>query len=151
MDISMNPKRKNALETTEILLDNETSEIVSPRLFGTNIEHTRSCIFQGLSAQLLRNRKFAARPTENTGSAREWYRIGDTALLVPDKPYTCHHEYYHMRRKDECNSQRVVNAYDGTVCGLGQHELFIQKNVCYHFRMIVKTSQPVDVSVTQIL
>ena len=32
---------------------------ISPFLFGHNLEHTRRAMWQGLSAQLLANRKFA--------------------------------------------------------------------------------------------
>ena len=32
---------------------------ISPLWFGHNLEHTRSCVSQGLSAQLVHNRKFA--------------------------------------------------------------------------------------------
>ena len=38
-----------------IELDDRQQGAVSPRLFGTNIEHTRACVYKGLSAQLLRN------------------------------------------------------------------------------------------------
>src|SRR5271166_5627884 len=33
--------------------------VISPLLFGHNLEHTRHSVWQGLSAQLLANRKFA--------------------------------------------------------------------------------------------
>ena len=119
-----------------------TGEIVSPRMMGTNIEHTRSCICQGLSAQMLRNRKFAGKPVATSGHAREWYPIGEKTLFVFDEPYTRHHEMYHMKRAHECNAQRVVNAYGGSLCGIGQHELHIQEGRKYCFRMDAKTSKP---------
>ncbi|MBE0653230.1 MAG: hypothetical protein IH594_05505, partial [Bacteroidales bacterium] len=34
--------------------------MISPNLFGHNLEHTRKGIWQGISAQMIANRKFAA-------------------------------------------------------------------------------------------
>ena len=54
-----------------------SSAIVSPFLFGENLEHTRSDVFMGLSAQLLRNRKFAGKPMACSGHSMEWYPVGE--------------------------------------------------------------------------
>ena len=45
-------------------LDQTGDGVVSSDLFGCNLEHTRADIFKGLSAQMLRNRKFAGRQSE---------------------------------------------------------------------------------------
>jgi len=45
-----------------VALDYTASQAVSPLLFGDNLEHTRGCIYGGLSAELLRNRKFVGKP-----------------------------------------------------------------------------------------
>ena len=131
---------------TEILLLETCTQTVSPMLFGANIEHTRSCVYKGLSAQMLRNRKFTGKPAAGSGHAAEWYPIGEKTLFVFDMPYTRHHENYHMKRNSECNSQRIVNAYEGSLCGLGQHELFLQDGWGYQLRVVAKASKPVQLT-----
>ncbi len=126
----------------------ESPIIVSPLLFGTNMEHTRSCIYEGLSAQMLKNRKFVGKPSACSGHASQWYPIGERALFLFDKAYTRHHRQYHMTRKHECNAQRIVNLYEGCVCGIGQHEVSVQRDEPYQFRMVAKASQPVTVTVS---
>ncbi len=130
---------ENALQ---IVLDDRQQGAVSPRLFGTNIEHTRACVYKGLSAQLLRNRKFAGKPTFRTGQACEWYPIGERAFLGFDEPYTRHHEMYHMRRANETQSQRIMNPWPGENCGIGQHELSLRAGETYEFRIVAKTDAP---------
>ncbi|MBR5546535.1 MAG: hypothetical protein IKU70_06100 [Clostridia bacterium] len=137
---------KRMMESLEITFQEPEWKPVSPMMFGTNIEHTRSCIYQGLSAQMLRNRKFAGKPAATSGHAMEWYPIGEKALFVFDEPYTRHHELYHMKRSHERNAQRVVNIYPGQVCGIGQHELVVQAGQVYQFRMAVRTSAPVVIT-----
>ena len=61
----------------------EPGELMVPAyLFGSNLEHTRSCIHNGLSAQMLRNRKLAGKPTACRGCAMEWFPIGDRKSVV---------------------------------------------------------------------
>ena len=130
-----------------IEFDRNGQGCVSPLLFGTNIEHTRSCVYKGLSSQMLRNRKFAGKPTFRTGQANEWYSIGENPYIGFDEPYTRHHELYHMRRANEMFSQRIMNASEGAVCGIGQHELSIAKGMSYAFRIVAKTDAPLTLSV----
>ena len=63
-----------------ITIDTGYTEPLSERIFGHNLEHTRSAVNGGLSAQMLRNRKFAGKPSP-TGVAAEWESIGDRAVL----------------------------------------------------------------------
>ena len=49
--------------------------IILPLLFGHNLEHTRGCIWRGLSAQMLVNRKFAGLPGPD-GVLHGWYPVG---------------------------------------------------------------------------
>ena len=118
--------------------------VISPCLFGSNLEHTRSCIYQGLSAQLLRNRKFVGRPSV-TGCALEWFPIGRQAffLLSVGDTYTRHAERgYHMKRAMECNAQWVRNHLAGQAAGLGQHGLFVQADRTYQAAAVVKAVAP---------
>ena len=128
--------------------DFASEETVSPLLFGTNLEHTRSCLYKGLSAQMLRNRKFAGKPVFLGGYAKEWYPIGEDALFVFDESYTRHHEIYRMQRSNERNSQRVVNAVPGNKCGIGQHEIALEKGKSYVFAAVAKVSAPAELDIS---
>ena len=96
-------------------------------LFGSNLEHTRSCLHTGLSAQMLRNRKFAGKPLACSGCAMEWYPVGERAVFTFDTPYTRHGEGYRMNRILECKSLRILNPCPGERAGLGQHGLDLQQ------------------------
>ena len=122
--------------------------VVSPYLFGENLEHTRSNVFMGLSAQMLRNRKFAGKPMSCSGHSMEWYPIGDKPFFSHCEPYTRHlAEFYHMKRNHECNGQRIVNVYGGE-SGIGQHELHIQKGKEYEFRIVAKSTGEIDIRIS---
>ena len=61
---------------------NKMGTYVSPYWFGTNLEHTRADVNSGLSAQMLRNRKFAGKPMPGLGHASEWYPIGNKTFFL---------------------------------------------------------------------
>ena len=134
-------------EKIDIRFHEPSEKTVSPLLFGTNLEHTRSCVYKGLSAQMLRNRKFAGKPTYLSGHAHEWYPIGEKTLFVFAEPYTRHSELYHMSRANEMHSQRIVNACAGRLSGLGQHELCLKSGVEYEFRIVAKTSEALTLKI----
>ena len=121
----------------------KTAGEISPLWFGHNLEHTRSCLWQGLSAQLVRNRKFAGFPGRHC-VARHWHRVGSRGCLyLPEmasepfdgKPsmegetYTAHFDpaiketsrwgYAAMQR------QRMQNVRQGATCGIGQRGIFL--------------------------
>ena len=54
---------------------------LSPFVFGHNLEHTRAAVNGGLSAQMIRNRKFAGKPSRNEGVCAEWSGIGEKTLF----------------------------------------------------------------------
>ena len=56
-------------------IDVSVKEDFSPYIFGHNLEHTRSAIHNGLSAQMLQNRKFAGKPAANLGVCAHWFPI----------------------------------------------------------------------------
>ena len=122
--------------------------LVSPYLFGSNLEHTRSCLYTGLSAQMLRNRKFTGKPTACQGCALEWYPIGERGIFTFDEPYTRHGEGYHMKRTMECNSLSVFCPVPGETVGLGQHGIAISENKEYLFAAVVKSRTGADLSVS---
>ena len=49
------------------VIDVKVTEDYSPYIFGHNLEHTRAAVNGGLSAQMLKNRKFAGKPQPNMG------------------------------------------------------------------------------------
>ena len=122
---------------------------VSPLLFGHNLEHTRNCIHHGLSAQILRNRKFANRAQTN-GAPMEWYRIGPSSVysLINDfEPYVRHFDpKIRARRKDELHVLRLENA-KGVRGGVGQEKIALQEGAKYEFRIAVRSVSRVNLNV----
>ena len=124
---------------------------VSSDLFGCNLEHTRADIYTGLSAQMLRNRKFAGKPTACCGTAAEWYPIGEHGVFhLNYDAYTRHADGYHMKRNFERNSVSVFAPCTQEKTGIGQHELSVTGGKPYDFAIVVKTegSVKLEVSVT---
>lgn len=141
---------REAAQATPLTLQRKAPEdlLVSPYLFGSNLEHTRSCLYTGLSAQMVRNRKFAGKPTACEGCAMEWFPLGKRAVFALDEPYTRHGEGYHMKRNTECNSVSIFNPFQGETAGLGQHGVAISQGQPYLFGMVVKTQNPVEFAVS---
>ena len=131
-----------------VLKPRETGGIsVSADLFGCNLEHTRADIYKGLSAQMLRNRKFAGKPTACCGTAAEWYPIGEHGVFhLSYDAYTRHADGYHMHRNFERNSISVF-APGGQDAGIGQHEISVTAGRHYDFAVVVRTHGPVKLSV----
>lgn len=141
---------REAAQATPLSLQRKAPEdlLVSPYLFGSNLEHTRSCLYTGLSAQMVRNRKFAGKPTACEGCAMEWFPLGKRAVFALDEPYTRHGEGYHMKRTTECNSVSTFNPFQGETAGMGQHGIAISQGQPYLFGMVVKTQNPVEFAVS---
>ena len=128
--------------------DGRTGQAVSPFLFGENLEHTRADVFMGLSAQMLRNRKFAGKPLTGIGCSMEWYPIGEQVFFAHCEAYTRHHpELYHMRRAHERNAQRIVNL-EGGQAGIGQHELPVAAHAAYEFRLVARAPEAIELQVS---
>lgn len=124
---------------------------VSPLLFGTNLEHSRSDIQFGLCAQMLRNRKFAGKPSAVRGCAAGWEPVGERAffsLTAPGDAYTRHDpEHYHMRRQSERHALKTVNAAAGEPCGIKQGGLSVRAGEAYDFAVALRCSSPVSLRV----
>ena len=121
---------------------------ISPLWFGHNLEHTRSCVWQGLSAQLVRNRKFAGLPQQHSGVAQDWYRIGPPecwhllelggsswSLGHVGEPYTAHFDPDLPTRHNTRQRQRMEMFRDGVPCGIGQSGLYLQAGKGYEGRV----------------
>ena len=127
------------------------SYYVSPLLFGNNLEHTRTAVSGGISAQILRNRKFVGFQSQPYGVAEEWYRIGEKSYCCfsQKKAYTRHlKEYYHMSRRFERNSQSVRCFEDGELSGIGQKEISIKAGIEYDVAVVVRASDDVSLTVS---
>ena len=118
---------------TPIILDaGDPGMVISPLLFGCNLEYTRYGMWKGLNAQLLANRSFAAKAGNKAapqGLAAHWYGIGqppvsfalDTAVVYTGK-----------------QSQCVRTAAQGTSGGIGQRDLAIEAGTKYEVRLQLK-------------
>lgn len=133
----------------------DTAQSVSPLLFGDNLEHTRGCVNSGISAEILRNRKFVGKPGRY-GCAHEWYAVtknhtilfgSDSGHLSFGAPYTRHYEGYKMRRSHERNAQYITNYTPGPA-GFGQKDLYLSADTDYRFTIAVKASVETVVTVT---
>ncbi len=131
-----------------IRIDVGDTAALSPYIFGHNLEHTRAAVGGGLSAQMLRNRKFCGKPSP-CGIAAEWEGIGDRAFFRPggENPesgerYTRHIGCEAMHRMNELTSMSVQNVHGG-VCGLRQTGLRIEGGRAYELRIAAKSRLPV--------
>ena len=138
-----------------LYIDLKTTSTVSPHLFGHNLEHTRASIMDGLSAQMIRNRKFAGAAARN-GVALDWEGIGECVYFANEhrlpgsnanEAYVCHYAHNGMWRRNECQSQMIQNPIPNQVSGIRQKDLFLQKDRSYPFAVVVKVQQPLDVRV----
>ena len=83
-----------------------------PHLFGHNLEHTRASIMDGLSAQMIRNRKFVRQLEERNGVALDWEGIGECVYFANEhrlswqqrkrSSMVCHYAHNGMWRRNEC-------------------------------------------------
>ena len=115
------------------------NERILPLLFGQNLEHTRSCIYGGLSAQLIRNRKFAGKPSRD-GIAAEWQAFGKTAVYeLLTESYTRHLGASAMPRRNELSSQCIQNLGSDTISGIQQSGLSLIADKYYLFRAAMRS------------
>lgn len=124
-----------------------SGKTVSPLLFGNNLEHTRKSIYGGLSAELIKNRKFCGKPLQS-GRAAEWYGIGERVYYSFTNPYTKHIEPEKMRRMNEGWAQSVYNIYNMPDCGIGQHRIYIGQGKGYTFELVAKAAQDTQLNVS---
>jgi len=121
---------------------------ISPLWFGHNIEHTRSCVWRGLSAQMLRNRKFAGKPEQLTGQAMGWYPIGiESALFVVDGDgYVRRQDPNTRGRWNEVQHQRIYGYREGVRYGIGQDSLPLRAGERYEVRVVLRSPRAMDVA-----
>ena len=127
-----------------IRIDTQNASELSPYVFGHNLEHTRAAVNGGISAQMLKNRKFAGKPAKNSGVADGWRGIGERAFfqLGGRGSYTRHIGCEKMRRGNELQAQSVQNLSGGP-CGIAQDGLYIRAGEKYEVRVVTKSPVPV--------
>lgn len=144
----------------------QTAGEISPLWFGHNLEHTRSCMWRGLSAQLLRNRKFAGMPQQRTGVSQDWYRIGPPQAwhlveLPPNQwdtgtngeTYTRHYDasaaaQERAARLHACGRQRIQTFQPGAPAGIGQDSIHLIAARHYEGRVALRADRPLQATVT---
>jgi hypothetical protein len=71
------------IQTVKLTIDAKNqSTVISLLLFGHNLEHTRKAIWQGISAEMINNRKFAA---VDGKQPMGWYTLSGTGVSIDDK------------------------------------------------------------------
>ncbi len=146
------PARADGVERGPVPLVLDVSRagpVISPLLFGANLEYTRYAMWKGLNAQLLANRSFAATSAKRSdsvkagregaaeGLAAHWYGIGklpvsfalDTAEIYTGK-----------------QSQRIRVPAKGVSGGIGQRDIAVQAGTEYEVRVELKADAPVTVA-----
>jgi len=100
--------------------------VISPLLFGHNLEHTRRGIWQGISAEMLANRKFAA---VDGGLPMRWNTLAGSGVSVDDQAT---YAGKHSVRLDNTNA---------SACGIFQQQewLTFRKGTKYAFRIWTKS------------
>ncbi|MBR4172215.1 MAG: hypothetical protein IKR48_11245 [Kiritimatiellae bacterium] len=114
------------------------AEPIPAFILGQNLEHTRSAVQGGLSAQLVRNRKFAGK-SDRRGVALMWETYGSHALY--DHSNICctrHAAKSGMPRQNERHSQIIGGLVEGGEAGICQHGIGIRGGVAHTFKAVVR-------------
>ena len=121
----------------------------SPYIFGHNLEHTRSAIMGGISAQMLRNRKFAGKSMANVGLSTRWSPVGERVLYMKSNAdaYTRHICLPNMRRVNEIGCQIIQNLAPGQAAGMEQGGLALAEGRKYELRTVTRVSAPLSLRV----
>lgn len=119
---------------------------VPAELFGQNIEHTRSAVQGGLSAELVRNRKFAGKPSP-VGVAAMWEACGAKAVYqMPDYGCTRHAAKSKMFRMNEIHSQLIGSLDEAGEAGIVQRGIGLRGGVSHTFRIRASSLHDEDVT-----
>lgn len=125
------------MSTTLAIDPNTHAATISSLLFGHNLEHTRRAVWQGLSAELLANRKFCGEPGHQ-GVATQWYAIGsDTVQFRLESSLSAYtrHEGVDLASRATCDfsvqQQKIQNCRAGQKCGIGQADVALIADTAY--------------------
>ncbi len=133
----------NPLAAQKIDLGKVTDIKIEETLFGHNLEHTRSAVYQGLSAQLLRNRKFAGKPAAHFGEPAEWYRVGAANAYITVEPHGAYvkhigNTWKNFNNSNEINSVVIQNPQPNQKAGIGQKGLALKGGAAYTAKFIAR-------------
>ena len=120
----------------------EAAKPVPRELFGQNLEHTRGAVEGGLSAQIVRNRKFAGKPNHD-GIAPGWTGIGGRGfydLLRAHSALTRHEPGAKMMRQNEMNAQCIACYEVDGEKGIRQDRLGFRAGVEHEFHAFVRSA-----------
>ncbi len=122
------------------LMASGAEEPIPAFLFGQNLEHTRSAVQGGISAQLVRNRKFAGKPTHD-GVTIEWTGYGKRAVFdkLHNRGFVHHAVENGMFKKNEISSQFISSLDADGEAGIRQTGLALRGGIGYGFRAVVRT------------
>ena len=140
-------------ENTLVIDVNKTGEVISPLLFGHNLEHTRYAFWKGLSAELIANRKFAGKSVTDLdrgkpvvrgepgpdGVAAHWQGLGGPTVkfeLEAEGPPTM-----------SGSVQKIFMSNPGKSGGIGQKGIPIQEGTEYKFRIWEKSDHDGSMSI----
>jgi len=140
-------------ESTMVIDVNKTGEVISPLLFGHNMEHTRYAFWKGLSAELIANRKFAGKSVAELGKGKQvvrgepgpdgvaahWQGLGGPTVEFgseAEEPPTM-----------SGSVQRIFMSNPGTSGGIGQNGIPIQEGTEYKFRIWEKSDHDGSMSI----
>jgi len=132
----------------------KTAREISALWFGHNLEHTRSCLWGGLSAQSVRNRKFVGGPGRD-GVARHWRRVGPPGALyvleraagkrgLTGRPYTAH---FDAADHAAMQCQRIQAFRTNEHCGIAQAGIHLIGGTRYEVRLALRSDRPLPVRV----
>ena len=122
--------------------------------FGHNLEHTRGTMFEGLCAELIRNRKFVGSPGRD-GVAHRWYRIGPPGCLfllerprdkwgMYGEPYTRH---FDPNVQGAMQRQRIQCFEGAGGGGIGQGGIHLTGGRTYEGRAVMLSDRPLRVRI----
>jgi len=106
-------------------------------IFGQNLEHTRAAVQEGISAQLVRNRKFAGKP-RHTGVSQEWERYGNGVFVFLDSSFTHHARRNGMWVLNEQHSQQMTSLDPKGEAGITQDKIALRAGVVHTFRVVAR-------------
>ncbi len=121
-----------------------TVKPIPVELFGQNLEHTRATFQDGISAQLVHNRKFTGKSSRR-GVSMQWESYGTKAFYtILDFGCTRHAARSAMFRQNEIHSQLVGGLDPNGEAGVRQRGLGLRGGVAHTFRAVVGTYHPED-------
>lgn len=138
------------MEVARIVCDASTPlGAVNPFIYGHFIEHLRECIYNGMWAEMLQNRKFAGhdQPTaEGYGIAVPWVAVNRAPGVRFSHDNTIHYNGLQSQRVE------ILHA-DGELHGIAQQDIAVQRGRRYDVRLVLSQARlngPVHVRLGQV-